>query len=179
MLPAGASLTLRSTPSKASGTKPPLGSSTPPSAMSPSVASLAASHAEALGNCLPSMTPALPASSPAYDGPLQTNLPISSGAPSSVGLSFSNISADSMHSQRTGSGDAGALLNSSIKDSDAERPSESGRLSADGQSVQGTAQPASHEQSLRAIPGQKAHQAVVSDAATSDEEPSQKFLFDI
>ncbi len=178
MLPAGASLTLQSTPPKAAATKPPLSSSTPPSATSPFVASLAVSHAQALGIDLPSTSPALPASSPAYSA-LQANLPISSGAPSSVGLSFSNVSADGIHSQRTGSGDAGTLLNSSIKDSHAERPSESGRLSADGQSVQGTAQPASHEQSLRAIPGQKAHEAVVSDAATSDEEPSQKFLFDI
>ena len=40
-------------------------------------------------------------------------------------------------------------------------------------------QPATNEQSLRAVSCQKAHEAVVSDAATLDEEPSQKFLFDI
>lgn len=49
MLPAGAALTARSTPPEASGTKPPPSSSTPPSAMHTSVASLAASHAQALG----------------------------------------------------------------------------------------------------------------------------------
>ncbi len=173
LLPASASLTLRSTPPKAIGTKPPPSSSDPPSATSPSVASLAATHAQALGNDLPPMSPALPASSPAYSA-LQANLPISSGAPSSVGLSFSTGSADGMHSQRSGSGDAGTLLNSSIKDSHAERPSESGQLSADGQSVQGTAQPATNGQSLTAITCQKGREAV-----TSHEEPSQKFLSDI
>ena len=178
MLPAAASLTLHSTHPKASGTKPPPSSSTPPSATSPSAASLGASHAQGLGSDLPSMSPALPASSPAY-GALQNNLPITSGAPSDFSLSFSDASADAMRSHHPCSGDAGTLLISSVKDSHAEHPSASGQLSADGQSVQGTAQPATNKQSLRAVPYQKAHEAVVSDAATSDEEPSQKILFDI
>lgn len=98
MMPAGVSLTLQSTPPKGIGTKPPLSSSAPPSATSPSVATLGASHAQALCNDLSSMSPALPARSPAYGAALQTNLPKSSGAPSSVGLSFSNASAAGMHS---------------------------------------------------------------------------------
>ena len=178
MLPAGASLTVRSTPPKASSTNPPHSSTIPPSDTSP-VASLAASQAQALGNGLLSMSPTLPASSPAYDGAFQANLPINSGAPSDVSLSFSNASAAGMHSQLPGSGDAGTLLNSSIKDLHAECPPESGRLSADGQSVQGTAQPATNEHSLRVVSCQKAHEAVFSDAATPNEELSQKFLFDI
>lgn len=179
MMPAGAILTMRSTPFKASGTKPP-DSTIPSSARSPSVASLGACHAQGLGNGLQSMSPAPPGRGPAYDGALQANPPVSSGTPSSVNINVSNVRADGMHSQHAGKDDAGVLLYSSIKGSHAERPPENGQLSGDGHSVQGTAHPAAKERSLTAGPCQKTHEAAASDAAaTSNEKPSQNVLFDI